>query len=164
MLNNFSIRQSWNNIGSSVPYSSGFSRAFRLLMNLLSLAYCIHSYIYMFVSVIFVIYQLKCSVWWCNFTFLIFIPFYSFLHVHHIISVPMVVSYVKLFLAAMSSSRSDIVTQSVRLSVRVSICPLFFLLVSLKFLQVLKSFNGVIRMFKEYLKFKGSFKDVSRKF
>ena len=29
---------------------------------------------------------------------------------------------------------------------------------------VLKSFNGVIRMFKEYLKFKGSFKDVSRKF
>ena len=46
-------------------------------------------------------------------------------------------------------------------SVRVS---LFFLLVSLKFLLVLKSFNGVSRLFKECLKFKGSIKDVSRKF
>ena len=35
---------------------------------------------------------------------------------------------------------------------------------SLKFLLVLKSFNGVSRLFKECLKFKGSFKDVLRKF
>ena len=35
---------------------------------------------------------------------------------------------------------------------------------SLKFLLVLKSFNGVSRLFKWCLKFKGSFKDVSRKF
>ena len=34
------------------------------------------------------------------------------------------------FLAAMSSSRSDDVTQLVFLCVRVSVCPLFFLLVS----------------------------------
>ena len=40
----------------------------------------------------------------------------------------------------------------------------FFLLVSLKFLLVLKSFNGVSRQFKECLKFNGSFKAVSRKF
>ena len=65
------------------------------------------------------------------------------------------------FLAAMSSSRSDVVTQFVRVSVRPS--P-FFLLVSLKFLLVLKSFNGVSRQFKECLKFNGSFKAVSRKF
>ena len=64
------------------------------------------------------------------------------------------------FLAAMSSSRSDVVTQFVCSSV----CPLFFLLVSLKFLLVLKSFNGVSRLFKGCLKFKGSFKDVSKKF
>ena len=58
-----------------------------------------------------------------------------------------------ILLAAMSSSRSDIVTQFVRSSVRP-----FFSLVSLKFLLVLKSFNGVSRLFK------GGFKDVSRKF
>ena len=40
----------------------------------------------------------------------------------------------------------------------------FFLLVSLKFLLDLKSFNGGSRQFKRYLKFKGSFKGVSRKF
>ena len=39
----------------------------------------------------------------------------------------------------------------------------FFLLVSLKFLLVLKSFNGVSRQFKGCLKIKGSFKDVSKK-
>ena len=59
------------------------------------------------------------------------------------------------FLAAMSSSRSDVVTQFVHPSVFLS---LFFLLVSLKFLLGLKSFNGVSRLFK------GGFKDVSRKF
>ena len=72
------------------------------------------------------------------------------------------------FLAAMSSSRSDVVTQSVRSFVFPfvfpSVRPLFFLLVSLKFLLVLKSFNGVSRQFKECLKFNGSFKAVSRKF
>ena len=41
---------------------------------------------------------------------------------------------------------------------------LFFLLVSVEFLLVLKSFNGGLRLFKKYLKFKGSFKDVSRMF
>ena len=65
------------------------------------------------------------------------------------------------FLAAMSSSRSDVVTKSVCSCVRPS---LFFLLVSLKFLLVLKSFNGVSRLFKGYLEFKGSIKDVLRKF
>ena len=40
----------------------------------------------------------------------------------------------------------------------------FFLLVSLKFLLDLKSFNGVSRQFKECLKFNGSFKAVPRKF
>ena len=35
---------------------------------------------------------------------------------------------------------------------------------SLKFLLVLKSYDGVSRLFKVCLKFKGSFKDVSRKF
>ena len=72
----------------------------------------------------------------------------------------------------MSSSRSDIVTQLFRVFVfscfRVFVfsCfrPLFFLLVSLKFPLVLKSFNGVSRQFKECLKFNGSFKAVSRKF
>ena len=68
----------------------------------------------------------------------------------------------------MSSSRSDVVTQFVRSFVRSSVRPfvrpLFFLLVSLKFLLVLKCFNGVSRQFKEYLKFDGSFKAVSRKF
>ena len=49
-------------------------------------------------------------------------------------------------------------------SVRVFVCPFFFLLVSLKFLLVLKSFNGVSRQFKQCLKFNGSFKAVSRKF
>ena len=66
------------------------------------------------------------------------------------------------FLAAMSSSRSDVVTQFVFPSVRSSVP--FFLLVSLKFLLLLKSFNGVSRQFKECLKFNGSFKAVSRKF
>ena len=41
--------------------------------------------------------------------------------------------------------------------------PLFFLL-SLKFLLVLKSVNGVLMQFKECLKFNGSFKAVSRLF
>ena len=67
-----------------------------------------------------------------------------------------------MFLAAMSSSRSDIVTQFVRPSVHVSV-PFIFILVSLKFLLVLKSFNGVSRLSKVCLKFKGSFKDVSGK-
>ena len=40
----------------------------------------------------------------------------------------------------------------------------YFLLVSLKFPLVLKSFNVVSRQFKGCLKFNGSFKDVSRKF
>ena len=40
----------------------------------------------------------------------------------------------------------------------------FFLLVSLKLLLVLKSFNGVLRKFKECLKFNGSFKAVLRVF
>ena len=39
-----------------------------------------------------------------------------------------------------------------------------FLLVSLKFLLFLKSFNGVSRQFKGCLKIKGSFKSVSSKF
>ena len=78
-----------------------------------------------------------------------------------------------LFLAVMSSSRSDIVC------VNVFVCPcfssfLFFHLVSLKFLLVLKRFNGVLRLVKGYLKcgcfkevlraFTESFKGVSRKF
>ena len=41
---------------------------------------------------------------------------------------------------------------------------LFFLLVSLKFLLVLKSFNGASRLFKVCLKFKRSFKDVEGSF
>ena len=49
------------------------------------------------------------------------------------------------FLAAMSSSRSDVVTQFVRSSVRPSFRTLFFLLVSWEFYLVLKSFNGVSR-------------------
>ena len=52
----------------------------------------------------------------------------------------------------------------VRSCFRVSVRTLFFLLVSLKFLLVLKSVNGVSRQFKECLKFNGSFKAVSRKF
>ena len=62
----------------------------------------------------------------------------------------------------MRSSRSDVVTQFVCSCFRS--CVPFFLLVSLKFLLVLKSFNTVSRQFKECLKFNGSFKDVSRKF
>ena len=61
----------------------------------------------------------------------------------------------------MTLSLSAFVRSCVRVSVFLS---LFFLLVSLKFLLVLKSFNGVSRLFKVCLKFKGSFKDVSRKF
>ena len=51
-------------------------------------------------------------------------------------------------------------------SVCVFLCPFFrpfFLSVSLKFHLVLKSFNVVSRLFKGYLMFKGSFKNVSRK-
>ena len=69
-----------------------------------------------------------------------------------------------IFLAAMSSSRRDVVTQFVRPFVFPFVRPLFFLLVSLKFLLVLKRFNGVSRQFKEGLKFNGSFKAVPRKF
>ena len=65
------------------------------------------------------------------------------------------------FLAAMSSSRSDVVTQCVRVSVCMFAAP-FFLVVS--FSLVLKSFNGVSRMFKGCLKFIGSFKNISKKF
>ena len=68
-------------------------------------------------------------------------------------------SHIDVIFAAMSSSRSDVVTKSIR----VFVCPFFFLLVSLKFLLVLKSFNGVSRQFKGCLKIKGSFKDVSKK-
>ena len=61
------------------------------------------------------------------------------------------------FLAAMSSSRSDVVTQCV-----LPFVPFFS--VSLKFSLVIQSFDGVSRLFKGYLKFKESFKDVSGKF
>ena len=64
-------------------------------------------------------------------------------------------------LTAMSSSRSDGVTQFVRFFVFLSH---FFLLVYLKFPLVLKRFSGVSRLFEGYLMFSGSFKDVSRKF
>ena len=57
-----------------------------------------------------------------------------------------------LFLAVMSSSRSDVVTHSVR--------PF----VTKEFFLSLKSFNCVSRVFKGCLMFKGSFKDVWRKF
>ena len=67
-----------------------------------------------------------------------------------------------MFLAAISSSRSDVVTQFVRVSVRPSVP--FFLLLSLKFLLVLESFNGVSMQFKECLKFNEKFKALSRKF
>ena len=50
------------------------------------------------------------------------------------------------FLAAMSSSKSDDVTKSVRLFV-CSFVVIFFLLVSLVFYLVLKGFNGVSRKF-----------------
>ena len=59
-----------------------------------------------------------------------------------------------LFLAAMSSSRSDGVTQFVCLFV----CTLFFLLVSLEFVVHLETFKGVSR------KFQGCFQDQSRMF
>ena len=55
-------------------------------------------------------------------------------------------------------------TLSLSSSVFPSVRPLFFLLVSLKFLLVLKSFNGVSRQFEECLKFNGSFKEVLRLF
>ena len=55
-------------------------------------------------------------------------------------------------------------TLSLSPSVRVSVRPLFFLLLSLKFLLILKSVNGVSMQFEECLKFNGSFKAVSRKF
>ena len=71
------------------------------------------------------------------------------------------------FLAAMSSSRSDVVTQFVRMSVRISVCPFFsfsVLGVSSAFFLVLKWFNRVSRKFKGCLKFQWCFKDVLRKF
>ena len=65
----------------------------------------------------------------------------------------------------MSSSRSDVVTQSVLPFFRSSVLPsLFFLLVFLKSFLALKSFNGVSRLFKGCLKFQGSFKEVLRVF
>ena len=73
--------------------------------------------------------------------------------------------FLRVFLAAMSSSRSDVVTQFVRSFVRSFVFPsLFFLLVSLKFLLVLKSFNGVSRKLKGRMKFQVCFKKVSRMF
>ena len=69
------------------------------------------------------------------------------------------------FLAAMSSSRSDVVTQFVFSFVFLFVCvSLFFLLLSLKVLLVLKSVNGVSMQFKECLKFNRSFKEVLRVF
>ena len=65
------------------------------------------------------------------------------------------------FLAVMSSSRSDVVTQFVFPSVRSS--P-FFSFGVFKVFQVLKGLNGVSRKFEGCLKFKGRFKNVSRKF
>ena len=65
-----------------------------------------------------------------------------------------------IFLAAMSSSRSDVVTKCVCPCVRPSF---FFLLLSLKFLLVLKGFNDASRVFRGCLKFKGCLKDIPRK-
>ena len=64
------------------------------------------------------------------------------------------------FLAAMSSSRSGVVTKCVHSFVRSSL--FLFLLVSLEFYLVLKCFNGVLKKFRGCLKFQGCFKDVSR--
>ena len=68
-----------------------------------------------------------------------------------------------IFLAAMSSLRSDVVTQFVCSFVfscfRVSF---FFLLVSLEFYLVLKCFNGVSRMSQGCFKFPGCFQLVLR--
>ena len=58
------------------------------------------------------------------------------------------------FLAAMSSSRSDVVTHSVSPFVRLSVR-------NQGVFSKLKSFNGVSRKFKGCLKFKGRFKNVS---
>ena len=55
-------------------------------------------------------------------------------------------------------------TLSLSSSVRSSVRTLFFLLVSLKFFLVLKSFNCVSRKFKECWKFQGCLKEVSRMF
>ena len=63
------------------------------------------------------------------------------------------------FLAAMSSSRSDVVTQCFRSCFR-SCVPFF----SFSVFGVLKSFNGVSRKFKGCLKFQGCFKAVLRVF
>ena len=49
------------------------------------------------------------------------------------------------------------------LSASVRPCFPFFLLMSFKFLLVPECFNGVQRLFKGCLKFKGSFEDVSNK-
>ena len=66
------------------------------------------------------------------------------------------------FLASMSSSRSDVVTQFVCVFVHPSIP--FFSFSVLEVSSGPKTFNGVSRLFKVCLKFKGSFKDVSRMF
>ena len=68
----------------------------------------------------------------------------------------------------MSSSRSDVVTQSVHPFVRSLVRHegVYQSLnrMSLVFYLVLKSFNGVSRKFKGRLKFQGCFKEVSRMF
>ena len=63
------------------------------------------------------------------------------------------------FLAAMSSSRSDVVTQFVRPFVRVSVPFFSFSVIEVSFSP--KEFQWLSKV---CLKFKGSFKDVSRKF
>ena len=65
-----------------------------------------------------------------------------------------------IFLAAISISRSGVVTQCVRPFV----CLFSFRLVSLEFYPVLKSFNVVSRKLKGCLKFTGGFKEVLRMF
>ena len=69
-----------------------------------------------------------------------------------------------LFLAAMSSSRSNVITQFVFSFVFSFVFPLFFLLVSFEFYLVLKSFNGVLGVFEVSRVFQGSFKEAARKF
>ena len=55
-------------------------------------------------------------------------------------------------------------SSSVRPFVFPFVRPLFFFFLSLKFIFVLKSVNGVSMQFKECLKFNGSFKGVLKKF
>ena len=64
----------------------------------------------------------------------------------------------KTFLAAMSSSRSDVVTKFVRS------CVPFFSFSVLEVLSSPKEFQWCFRQFKGCLKFKGSFEDVLKKF